>query len=102
MYKEGRSDSRKASYLYSLDSLVSGSCRVPFVIHLYSHRNNLLAKVVDRAFCLIKQDNYIVLAMNTVYITNNINNFQDRQRRRPAKTFTIDRIVRKVFKDNLI
>jgi hypothetical protein len=34
--------------------------------------NTLLAKVVDRTLCLAWQDNNIVLALSTIYITNNV------------------------------
>ena len=62
--------------------------------------NTLLAKVVDRTLCLAWQDNNVVLTLSTIHTTNSINSFQEKQRRRPAKTSTNGRIVRQAFGDN--
>jgi hypothetical protein len=62
--------------------------------------NTLLAQVIDNILCLAWQDNNIVLALSTVYTVHNATDFITRQRRRPAKTSTSGRIVRRAFRDN--
>jgi hypothetical protein len=64
--------------------------------------NTLLARVVDDTLCLAWQDNNIVLALSTIHTIHTVNDFVARQRKRPAKTSTSARIVRRVFGEDLI
>ena len=64
--------------------------------------NTLLAVVVQDILCLAWQDNNIVLALSNIHTVNRAEDFREKQRRRPAKTSTNRRIVRKVFGDNYI
>jgi hypothetical protein len=61
--------------------------------------NTLLAKPVDDVLCLAWQDNNIVLAMSTIHTVDTVKDFIEKTRKRPAKTSTNARIVRKVFSD---
>jgi hypothetical protein len=49
--------------------------------------------------CLAWQDNNVVLALSNIYIVDKAEDFREKARRRPAKTSTNGRIVRKVFKN---
>jgi hypothetical protein len=64
--------------------------------------NTLLAAVVEDVLCLAWQDNNIVLALSNIHTVNRVEDFRERQRKRPAKTSTNGRIVRKVFGDEYI
>jgi hypothetical protein len=64
--------------------------------------NTLLAAVVKDVLCLAWQDNNIVLALSNIHTVNRVEDFQERQRKRPAKTSTNRRIIRKVFEDEPI
>jgi hypothetical protein len=48
-------------------------------------------------FCLAWQDNNIVLALSNIHTVDKAEDFRETTRRRPAKTSTNGRIVRKVF-----
>lgn len=61
--------------------------------------NTLLAAVVGDVLCLAWQDNNIVLALSNIHTVHRAEDFRERQRKRPAKTSTNGRIVRKVFGD---
>jgi hypothetical protein len=52
--------------------------------------------------CLAWQDNNIILALSNIYIIDKAENFRETTRKRPAKTLTNKRIVRKVFRSNHI
>jgi hypothetical protein len=58
--------------------------------------------VVEDVLCLAWQDNNIVLALSNIHTVNKAEDFREKQRRRPAKTSTNRRIVRKVFGDDYI
>jgi len=62
--------------------------------------NTLLATVVQDTLCLAWQDNNIVLALSNMHTVHKTEDFQERVRKRPAKTSTNGRIVRRVFGDN--
>jgi hypothetical protein len=64
--------------------------------------NTLLAAVVQDVLCLAWQDNNIVLALSNIHTVDKAEDFREKQRRRPAKTSTNGRIVRKVFGDDYI
>lgn len=59
--------------------------------------NTLLAAVVQGILCLAWQDNNIVLGLSNIHIVDKAEDFREKARRRPAKTSTNGRIVRKVF-----
>jgi hypothetical protein len=59
----------------------------------------LLAAVVKDIFCLAWQDNNIVLDLSNIYTINRVEDFRERQKKRPAKTSTNKRIVRKVLRE---
>jgi hypothetical protein len=59
--------------------------------------NTLLAAIVEDTLCLAWQDNNIVLALSNIYTVNKAEDFQEKMRKRPIKTFTNRRIVRRVF-----
>jgi len=61
--------------------------------------NTLVAKVVKNTLCLAWQDNNIVLALSNVYTVHTVKDWQDRVRKRPAKTSTNSALVQKAFKD---
>ena len=61
--------------------------------------NTLLAAVVGDVLCLAWQDNNIILALSNIHTVHRAEDFRERQRKRPAKTSTNRRIVRKVFGD---
>jgi hypothetical protein len=61
--------------------------------------NTLLAAIVKDVLCLAWQDNNIVLALSNIHTVNKAEDFRERLRKRPAKTSTNGRIVRKVFED---
>jgi hypothetical protein len=48
------------------------------------------------------QDNNVVLGLSTIYIVDKVEDFREKARRRPAKTLTNRRIVRKVFGSDYI
>ena len=52
--------------------------------------------------CLAWQDNNIVLALSNIHTVNRAEDFREKQRRRPAKTSTNRRIVRKVFGEDYV
>jgi hypothetical protein len=62
--------------------------------------NSLLALVVQDTLCLAWQDNNIVLALSNIYIVDQAEDFREKVRKRPAKTSTNGRIVRRVFGDD--
>jgi hypothetical protein len=62
--------------------------------------NTLLAKVVDNTLCLAWQDNNIVLALSNIHTVHRIEDFRERVRKRPTKTLTNGRIVRRIFSNN--
>jgi hypothetical protein len=45
-----------------------------------------LAAVVNEVLCLAWQDNNIVLALSNIYTVNRVEDFREKQRKRPAKT----------------
>jgi hypothetical protein len=57
----------------------------------------LLAAVVKDVLCLAWQDNNIILALSNIHIINRVEDFRERQKKRPTKTLTNRRIIRKVF-----
>jgi hypothetical protein len=59
--------------------------------------NTLLAVVVKDILCLAWQDNNIVLALSNIHTVDKADDFREKVRRRPAKTSTNGRIVRRVF-----
>ena len=59
--------------------------------------NALFAIVVKDVLCLAWQDNNIVLGLSNIHIVDKVEDFREKARRRPAKTSTNGRIVRKVF-----
>ena len=59
--------------------------------------NTLLATVVEDVLCLAWQDNNIVLALSNIHTVHKVEDFRERQRKRPAKTSTNRRIVCKAF-----
>jgi hypothetical protein len=61
--------------------------------------NTLIAAVVQDVLCLAWQDNSIVLALSNVHTVDKAEDFTEKARKRPAKTSTNGRIVRKVFGD---
>ncbi len=48
--------------------------------------------------CLAWQDNSIVLGLSSIHTVNKVEDFREKARKRPVKTLTNGRIVRKVFK----
>jgi hypothetical protein len=62
--------------------------------------NTLLGAMVQETLCLAWQDNNIVLALSNVYTMDQAEDFREKVRKRPAKTSTNSRIVRRVFGDN--
>jgi hypothetical protein len=61
-----------------------------------------LAAVVNRVLCLAWQDNNIVLALSNIHTVNRVEDFREKQRKRPAKTSTNGRIVGKAFGDEYV
>jgi Transposase IS4 len=61
--------------------------------------NTLLAAVVRDVLCLAWQDNNIVLALSNIHTVDETDDFREKVRKRPAKTSTNGRIVRRVFGD---
>jgi hypothetical protein len=59
--------------------------------------NTLLAAVVQDVLCLAWQDNNIVLALSNIHTVDKADDFREKARKRPAKTSTNGRIVRRVF-----
>ena len=64
--------------------------------------NTLLAAVVEDTLCLAWQDNNIVLALSNIHTVNKAEDFREKMRRRPTKTSTNGRIIRRVFGDDYI
>jgi hypothetical protein len=64
--------------------------------------NTLLAAVVDEVLCLAWQDNNIVLGLSNIHTVDKADDFIEKARKRPAKTSTNGRIVRKVFGDDYV
>jgi hypothetical protein len=64
--------------------------------------NTLLGKVVDNTPCLAWQDNNIVLALSNIHTIHKREDFRENVRKRPAKTSTNGRIVRRIFGDTPI
>jgi hypothetical protein len=64
--------------------------------------NTLLAAVVKDVLCLAWQDNNIVLALSNIHTVNKAEDFREKERKRPAKTSTNGRIVRRVFGEEYI
>ena len=64
--------------------------------------NALFAVVVQDTLCLAWQDNNIVLGLSNIHTVDKAEDFREKARRRPAKTSTNGRIVRKVFGDDYI
>jgi hypothetical protein len=64
--------------------------------------NTLLVSVVQDVLCLAWQDNSIVLGLSNIYTVDKADDFREKARRRPAKTPTNGRIVRKVFGSDYI
>jgi Transposase IS4 len=62
--------------------------------------NTLLAAVVQDTLCLAWQDNNIVLALSNIHTVDKAEDFREKVRRRPVKTSTNGRIVRRVFGDD--
>jgi hypothetical protein len=62
--------------------------------------NTLLGAVVQETLCLAWQDNNVVLALSNVYTVDQAEDFREKVRKRPAKTSTNGRIVRRVFGDD--
>jgi hypothetical protein len=60
------------------------------------------SKSNDRTTQLIADFGNLELLNNTLFQCEPVNDFVARQRKRPAKTFTSNSIVRIVFEDNLI
>jgi Transposase IS4 len=61
--------------------------------------NTLVATVVDNVLCFAWQDNNIVLGLSNIHTVNTTANFILSERKRPAKTSTNGRLVRKTFGD---
>jgi hypothetical protein len=59
--------------------------------------NALFAVVVCGVLCLAWQDNNIVLGLSNIHTVDKAEDFREKARRRPAKTLTNRRIVRKIF-----
>ena len=59
--------------------------------------NTLLASVVQDVLCLTWQDNSIVLGLSDIHTVDKADGFRENARKRPIKTSTNGRIVRKVF-----
>jgi hypothetical protein len=55
--------------------------------------------VVQDTLCLAWQDNNIVLALSNIYTVDKVVDFREKVRRRPIKTSTSRRMIRKVFTD---
>jgi len=64
--------------------------------------NTLLATVVQDVLCLAWQDNNIVLALSNIHTVDKTEDLREKVRKRPAKTSTNGRIVRRVFGDNYV
>ena len=58
--------------------------------------------MVQDTLCLAWQDNNIILGLSNIYTVDKAEDFREKARRRPAKTSTNRRIVRKVFGDDYI
>ena len=55
--------------------------------------NTLLAKVVDNMFCLVWQDNNIVLVLSNIYIVYKTKDFRERVKKRLIKILINKRII---------
>jgi len=64
--------------------------------------NTLLVIVVQDVLYLAWQDNNIVLGLSNIHMVDKAEDFREKARKRPAKTSTNGRIVRKVFGDDYI
>lgn len=64
--------------------------------------NTLLAVVVQDTLCLAWQDNNVVLALSNVHTVDKVDDFREKERKRPAKTSTNGRIVRRVFGESYV
>ena len=53
--------------------------------------------MVQDVLCLAWQDNNIILALSNIHIVDKVEDFREKARKRPAKTSTNGRIVRRVF-----
>ena len=63
-------------------------------------QNTLLGAIVQKTLCLAQQDNNVILALSNVYTINQAKDFREKVKKRPTKTLTNSRIVRRVFGDN--
>jgi hypothetical protein len=64
--------------------------------------NTLLTAVVQGTLCLAWQDNNIVLGLSNIHTVDKAEDFREKARRRPAKTLTNRRIVRKIFRSDYV
>ena len=64
--------------------------------------NTLLATVVQDVLCLAWQDNNIVLGLSNIHTVDKAEDFREKARKRPAKTSTNGRIVRRVFGNDYV
>ena len=62
--------------------------------------NTLLTAVIQDTLYLAWQDNNIVLALSNIHTVDKAEDFWETVRKRPAKTSTNGRIVRRVFGDD--
>jgi hypothetical protein len=61
--------------------------------------NTLVAVVEQDILYIAWQDNNIVLGLSNIHIMDKVEDWIERKRRRPTKTFINDCLVREVFRD---
>ena len=59
-----------------------------------------MAAVVQDTLCLAWQDNNTVLALSNIHTVDKVEDFREKVRKRPVKTSTNGRIIRRVFSND--